>query len=68
MTGPFHVSFSVVEGVVRLLQIPRQFWDMFVHLQNFETTTTKFSESWIVSKLTLDPAGDRSVRNKDGSS
>lgn len=58
MTGTGHVSFGVVEGVVRRVLICARFLHMFVHVQSLEMVTRNSAASWIINKLLVRPVGD----------
>lgn len=66
MMGPGHASSFVVVGVVRLVHILGLLLDMLVHFPSIVTLADESAMRWVISQLTIGPAGEGSVRTIDG--
>lgn len=62
MRVPGYVSYCDVEGGLWIVYILEKFWDMLVRFQSLETVSDKSAINRVLSRLTIGPTDDRSIR------
>lgn len=68
MATPGKFGICVVEGEGRLVYFLAQFWDPLLYVESFALVFEKSAKSDVISRLTMDPAGDESLRIIDRTS